>query len=188
MEGGDFRARIYYDKTGKYITEYKKGATIGWGHLIQSRAEFEKYKDGITEQEAIRLKQQDLKKAEIIVKRHIKVPVTQDMYNALVSRAYNGGDGAFTFQDNGSEFITAYINSGRKLNFDNPDKDTKLFIAAYQRLDTNQHRYMRGVEYRRERELDMMKHDYTEHSTKEYQSRQLYGPGKKNTRWTRVFK
>ena len=47
---------------------------------------------------------------------------------------------------------------------------------------------MRGVEYRRERELDMMKHDYTEHSTKEYQSRQLYGPGKKNTRWTRVFK
>ena len=85
MEGGDFRARIYYDQTGKYITVYKKGATIGWGHLIQSRAEFEKYKDGITEREAIRLKQQDLKKAEIIVKRHIKVPFTQDMYNALVS-------------------------------------------------------------------------------------------------------
>ena len=80
------------------------------------------------------------------MKRHIKVPVTQDMYNALVSRAY------------------------------------------YQRLDTTQHRYMRGVEYRRERELDMMKHDYTEHSTKEYQSRQLYGPGKKNKKWTRVFK
>ena len=55
MEGGDFRARIYYDQTGKYITVYKKGATIGWGHLIQSRAEFEKYKDGITEREAIRL-------------------------------------------------------------------------------------------------------------------------------------
>ena len=188
MEGRDFRARAYYDKTGKYITEYKEGATIGWGHLIESRAEFEKYKDGITEQEAIRLKQQDLKKAEIIVKRHIKVPVTQDMYNALVSRVYNGGEGALTAQDNGSKFIADYINSGRKLNFDNPDKDTKLFIAAYQRLDTTQHRYMRGVEYRRERELDMMNHDYTEHSTKEYQSRQLYGPGKKNTRWTRVFK
>ena len=191
MEGGgfgDFKARIYYDKTGEYITKYKKGATIGWGHLIQSRAEFEKYKDGITEQEAIRLKQQDLKKAEIIVKRHIKAPVTQDVCNALVSRAYNGGEGALTAQDNGSRFIADYINSGRKLNFDNPDKDTKLFIAAYQRLDTTQHRYMRGVEYRRERELDMMKHDYTEHSTKEYQSRQLYGPGSKNIRWTRVFK
>ena len=188
MEGGDFRARIYYDQTGKYITVYKKGATIGWGHLIKGRAEFEKYKDGITEQEAIRLKQQDLKKAEIIVKRHIKAPITQDVCNTLVSRAYNGGEGAFTFQDNGSKFVADYINSGRKLNFDNPDKDTKLFIAAYQRLDTTQHRYMRGVEYRRERELDMMKHDYTEHSTKEYQSRQLYGPGKKNTRWTRVFK
>ena len=110
------------------------------------------------------------------------------MYNALVSRVYNGGEGAFTFRDNGSKFIAAYINSGRKLNFDNPDKDTKLFIAAYQRLDTSQHHYMKGVEYRRERELYMMKHDYTEHSTKEYQSRQLYGPGKKNTRWTRVFK
>ena len=191
MEGGnfgDFRARAYYDKTGKYITEYKEGATIGWGHLIESRAEFEKYKNGITEQEAIRLKQQDLKKAEIIVKRHIKAPITQDVCNALVSRAYNGGEGAFTFRDNGSKFVADYINSGRKLNFDNPDKDTKLFIAAYQRLDTNQHHYMKGVEYRRMRELDMMKHDYTEHSTKEYQSRQLYGPGKKNTRWTRVFK
>ena len=188
MEGGNFRARIYYDQTGKYITVYKKGATIGWGHLIQDEEEFNRYKDGITEQEAIRLKQQDLKKAEIIVNKHITVPVTQDMYNALVSRACNGGDGAFTFQDNGSRFITDYINSGRKLNFDDPDEDTKLFIAAYQRLDTTQNRYMRGVEYRRERELDMMKHDYTEHSTKEYQSRQLYGPGKKNTRWTRVFK
>ena len=188
MEGGNFRARIYYDQTGKYITVYKKGATIGWGHLIGSPEEFNKYKDGITEQEAIRLKQQDLKKAEEKVRKHIKVPITQDMCNALVSRAYNGGEGALTAQDNGSKFIADYINSGRKLNFDNPDKDTKLFIAAYQRLDTTQHRYMRGVEYRRERELDMMKHDYTEHSTKEYQSRQLYGPGKKNTRWTRVFK
>ena len=188
MEGGVFRARIYYDQTGKYITVYKEGATIGWGHLIKGRAEFEKYKDGITEQEAIRLKQQDLKKAEEKVRKHIKVPITQDMCNALVSRVYNGGEGALTAQDNGSKFIADYINSGRKLNFDNPDKDTQLFIAAYQRLDTTQHRYMRGVEYRRERELDMMKHDYTEHSTKEYQSRQLYGPGKKNTRWTRVFK
>ena len=188
MEGGVFRARIYYDQTGKYITVYKEGATIGWGHLIGSPEECNKYKEGITEQEGIRLRQKDLADAEIIVKKYIKVPVTQDMYNALVSRAYQGGEGAFTFRDNGSKFVADYINSGRKLNFDNPDKDTKLFIAAYQRLDTNQHHYMKGVEYRRMRELDMMKHDYTEHSTKEYQSRQLYGPGKKNTRWTRVFK
>ncbi len=40
----------------------EEGATIGWGHLIESRAEFEKYKNGITEREAIRLKQQDLKR------------------------------------------------------------------------------------------------------------------------------
>ena len=57
----------------------KKGATIGWGHWIKSEEEFNRYKDGITEQEAIRLKQQDLKEAEIIVNKHITVPVTQDM-------------------------------------------------------------------------------------------------------------
>ena len=188
MEGGVFRARAYYDQTGKYITVYKEGATIGWGHLIGSPEEFNKYKDGITEQEAIRLKQQDLKEAEEKVRKHIRVPITQDMCNALVSRAYNGGEGALTAQDNGSKFVADYINSGRKLNFNNPDKDTKLFIAAYQRLDTTQNRYMRGVEYRRMKELDMMNHDYTEHNTKEYQSRQLYGPGKKNKKWTRVFK
>ena len=56
MEGGKFRDKIYDDQTGDYITQYKKGATIGWGPLIKGRAEFEKYKNGITEQEAIRLK------------------------------------------------------------------------------------------------------------------------------------
>ena len=188
MEGGKFRDKIYDDQTGGYITEYKEGATIGWGHLIKGRAEFEKYKNGITEEEAIRLKQKDLADAETIVKNHIKVPVTQDMYNALVSRAYNGGDGAFTARDNGSEFITDYINSRRKLNFDNPkDKDTQLFITAYQRLDTSQHNYMRGVEFRRIRELDMMHHDYKEYSIKTYVSRQLYGPSK-NPIWRRKFK
>ena len=157
--------------------------------MIRDEEEFNKYKNGITKEEATKLKQHELIQYEEIVKEHINVPVTQDMYNALVSRAYNGGGRhAFKDQSNGSKFITDYINSGRELNFDNPDKDTKLFIAAYQRLDTTQNRYMRGVEYRRERELDMMKHDYTEHSTKEYQSRQLYGPGSKNIRWTRVFK
>ena len=110
------------------------------------------------------------------------------MYNALVSRAYNGGEGAFTARDNGSKFITDYINSGRKLNFDDPkDKDTQLFIAAYQRLDISQRNYMRGLEYRRMKELDMMNHDYKEYSIKEYASRQLYGPGR-NKRWTRIFK
>ena len=56
MEGGKFRDKPYDDQTGDYITQYKKGATIGWGPLIKGRAEFEKYKNGITEQEAIRLK------------------------------------------------------------------------------------------------------------------------------------
>ena len=189
MEGGVFRARIYYDQTGKYITVYKEGATIGWGHLIGSPEEFNKYKDGITEQEAIRLKQQDLKKAEIIVKKYIKAPVTQDMYNALVSRAYNGG-GQHAFKDtgNGSKFIVDYINSGRKLSFDDPkDKDTQLFIAAYQRLDISQRNYMRGLEFRRMKELDMMRHNYKEYSIKTYVSRQLYRPGK-NPIWRRKFK
>ena len=173
----------------KLHTEYKKGATIGWGHLIQGRIEFEKYKNGVTEQEAIRLKQEDLKKSEEKVKKHIKVPITQDMSNALISRAFNAGEDAFTGTSNGSEFVVDYINSGRKLNFDDPtDKDMQLLIAAYQRLDTRQHRYMRGVEFRRMRELDMMNHDYSEHSIKDYESRQLYGPGNKNPKWTRIFK
>ncbi len=189
MEGGKFRDKIYDDQTGGYITEYKEGATIGWGHLIKGRIEFEKYKNGITEEEAIRLKQKDLAAAEVVVKSHIKVPVTQDMYNALVSRAYNGG-GQHAFKDtgNGSKFIVDYINSGRKLSFDDPkDKDTQLFITAYQRLDTSQHNYMRGVEFRRIRELDMMHHDYKEYSIKTYVSRQLYGPDK-NPIWRRKFK
>ena len=188
MEGGKFRDKPYDDQTGDYITQYKKGATIGWGHLITGRAEFEKYKNGITEPEAIRLKQVDSKKAEKKVKNHIKVPVTQDMYNALVSRAFNGGDGAFTAKSNGSKFITDYINSGRKLNFGDPkDKDTQLFITAYQRLDISQRNYMRGLEFRRMKELDMMRHDYKEYSIKTYVSRQLYGPSK-NPLWKIKFK
>ena len=71
---------------------------------------------------------------------------------ALVSRAFNGGEGAFIFKGNGSKFVVDYINSGRKLNFDNPtDKDMQLLVAAYQRLDTSQLRYMKVVEFRRMR-------------------------------------
>ena len=96
----------------------------------------------------------------------------------------------FSFKDksSGSEFITVYINSDKNLNFNDPkDKDTQLFIAAYQGLDISQRNYMRGLEFRRMKELDMMNHNYKEYSIKEYASRQLYGPGR-NKRWTRIFK
>lgn len=61
---------------------------IGYGHQLKEN-EYEKYKNGITQEEAYNLLKQDLKVAEDRVKRLVKVPLTQNQYDALVSLAYN---------------------------------------------------------------------------------------------------
>lgn len=65
--------------------------TIGIGHLIKSGEKF----TTITMQEAEDLLRSDIKIFEDALNKSIKVPVTQNQFDAMLSLAFNIGYGAF---------------------------------------------------------------------------------------------
>lgn len=81
-----------------------KGQSIGYGHLLLP-GETEKYKDGITEAQARELLNQDAAAAAADVNRMIKVPLTQDQFDALVDFRYN-------LNPESLEHIASTLNTG----------------------------------------------------------------------------
>lgn len=69
--------------------------TIGFGHLIKSENEMRKYSKGITKEEALEILRKDVEIAETAVNTYVKVPLTQNQFDALVSFVYNVGSGNF---------------------------------------------------------------------------------------------
>ena len=79
--------------------------TIGVGHLltqdeltsgkIRVDGRSYKYHDGLPDDVIDRLLLRDLHIAELVVNSNVKVKLTQNQYNALVSFAFNVGVGAF---------------------------------------------------------------------------------------------
>jgi len=78
--------------------------TIGYGHVIQSDETF----SVLTETEAERLLQCDLKRYETIISLYVTVPLTQNQFDALVSFVYNVGIAAFL-----SSTLLKCVNNGR---------------------------------------------------------------------------
>lgn len=77
------RLTAYQDSKGVW--------TIGWGHTGKD------VRPGsyITQERADELLKQDILYAQIAVQRYVKVPLTQDEFDALTDFAYNIGVGAF---------------------------------------------------------------------------------------------
>ena len=79
--------------------------TIGIGHLITKSERLSgkikigdkciKYKDGLTDDQVIELSLQDSEIASNAVNHYVKVYLTQNQFNALVSFVFNIGVGAF---------------------------------------------------------------------------------------------
>lgn len=67
-------------------------ATIGWGHVIQP---WESFNEPMTQAEADALFLKDLSRFERAVRNGVKVPITQNQYDALVSLAFNIGESGF---------------------------------------------------------------------------------------------
>lgn len=84
----------YDDQTALDITEWVKGATIGYGHLI-SKSEWTKYKDGISKEEAIELFQSDLAPFIKTVQSTVKTNIKQNEFDALIILIFNIGVTAF---------------------------------------------------------------------------------------------
>jgi lysozyme len=97
------------NEEGCVLHVYKDQAglpTIGVGHLL-TKAELSsgkivingtaiKYGDGITTQQAMDLLAQDLHPAEDAVRNGVKVSLSQNQFDALVSFTFNAGTGGFT--------------------------------------------------------------------------------------------
>ncbi len=69
--------------------------TIGYGTIKYPNGTRVKLGDKITKAQALEYKQHDLKEFESTVNTGVKVPLTQNQYDALVSLSYNIGSGAF---------------------------------------------------------------------------------------------
>lgn len=98
------------DKGEPILKAYKLGdrmITVGWGHAEKIRKS--KYKPGqtISRQEAEQLLNTDIKEAEDAIndvlatwdKKGIEYNINQDMYDAMVSMAFNMGRGGFRNSD-----------------------------------------------------------------------------------------
>lgn len=79
-----YRTKTYLDTAGL--------PTIGYGHLLKNG---ESYPSGITQKQAIDLLEKDLKIAENIVNKYVKSDINTNQKAALISFAYNVGEGNF---------------------------------------------------------------------------------------------
>lgn len=90
-----FQAYSYPDANGR---------SIGFGHFIKAG---ETFAEPMSYQDAVTLLMSDLKWAEEAVQGGVNVTITQAMYDALVSFAYNIGPGAF-----GGSTLLKKLNAG----------------------------------------------------------------------------
>ena len=65
--------------------------TIGVGHVLRPG---ESYPNGITQQQALDILSKDVATAENAINKDVKVTITQNMFDALVSFTFNLGTGA----------------------------------------------------------------------------------------------
>lgn len=71
------------------------GESIGYGHFRLPGDNFQT----VNIEQATALLNVDIKKAENIINKAIKIPINQNQFNALVSFAYNTGKGTSTLYD-----------------------------------------------------------------------------------------
>lgn len=80
---GGFASEVYKCSSGEN--------TIGYGHVVLPDEHF----TTITEEEAEELLRKDIAIAEDAINRYVKVPLTQNRFDALVSFVFNVGVKAF---------------------------------------------------------------------------------------------
>ncbi|WP_304411999.1 lysozyme [Cellvibrio sp. BR] len=139
----DLALKPYDDQTGKDITEWVKGATIGYGHLIAG-SDWDKYKNGISEAAASSLFSSDLRPFIQTVKNKVTTSLKQNEFDALVILAFNIG--VFNFS---TSSVLKLINAPEaKTSYENLE-------AAWKAWNKSQGKEIRGLKNRRQAEWDI---------------------------------
>lgn len=147
------RTEMYDDATGETIedaSDAKGYATIGIGHLL-TRAEQRSgkidiageqvdYRNGLTEEQVFALLDQDTQDAAEIVDKYVTVELTPEQRDALISFAFNIGEG--NFKNAGA--IKA-LNRG----------DVEEFLKRHAQWNKSKGKEMRGLTRRREQEANL---------------------------------
>jgi lysozyme len=109
-----FKAKLYKDSGGY---------SIGYGTFLSTPALVAKYqKRTLTESEATMLMLERVELIEASINKHVKVPITQNEFDALVDFSYNEGIGAFQ----GSTLLKL-LNAG---NYDGAAEEFKVWDVA----------------------------------------------------------
>ena len=153
-----YRGNVYDDATGEPISSYgeaKGRATIGIGHLVRTREKprFSKYLKGrgeMTRDQAWSLYKEDVKKHESPWKGQIKVPITQSMFDAMSSFAFNTGRGGPKKYN-----ILGPLNEGDYMGAEKAIRNGPQTSTG----SDGKRRKMRGLTKRRNREADRFLQD-----------------------------
>jgi len=133
----------YDDQTGKDITAWVEGATIGYGHLI-AKSDWSKYKGGLTEIEALLLLKTDLSPFVNTIKNKVKVSVTQNEFDAMVILAFNIGQAGFS-----SSSVLKMVNDPLAIT------SYTTLENAWKAWDKSQGKVSRGLKNRRQAEWNI---------------------------------
>ena len=142
-----FRGTPYDDQNGKAITSWVKGATIGYGHLI-SQDEWKRsgnaYIQGISQQQAEALFQQDLAPFVQGVSTKLTAAVSQNQFDSLVILAYNIG-------------LANFSNSSVLKLVNDPQAQTNYpsLEVAWKSWNKSQGKVMEGLNKRRNAEWNI---------------------------------
>lgn len=121
--------------------------TVGVGHLLTPDDKVTgRFINGITDEQAIELLRSDVSKAETDIAKLVKVPLTQNQYDALCSFVFNLGGGAL-----GISTLLKLINAGEytKAAAQFPSWD-KVRDPKTKKLVSN-----KGLAGRRKREMEL---------------------------------
>jgi len=139
LEG--FREHPYDDQTGRPIANWVRGATVGYGHLIPYQ-QWDKYRKGISKEDAQELLRKDLKLFEDNLNRMVKPEdLLPHQIDALLIFMFNIGIAGF----NRSSVLR--IVNGEKLN--------RTLAASWMLWNKSQGKVMRGLERRRKIEIKL---------------------------------
>ncbi|MBA1145936.1 lysozyme [Ectothiorhodospiraceae bacterium WFHF3C12] len=134
------RLEPYDDQTGDPVDEWVPGATVGYGHLI-GRDEWDRYRDGVSEQQAESLLESDLAPFVQAVQTQVRRRLKQHEFDALVILVFNIGTGAF-----------AASSVLKMLNDPSAETAYDSLEAAWKAWNKSQGRVMEGLVKRREAE------------------------------------